>query len=196
MPPVSGATLPIAIVRVAGACAFLSSPQLVTPTMAAIAITPKWERIMAASGSRRNAKTRLIMRTAHGAVNFPQRFMRRARSGSGCERQAGNAGLPGFGLLDRQNVFRQSLRIVVADGPVRRHRDGAPYAGRAFLDLLREISLGVLSGLVLGRHFLVRRADQLLVDRMAAQAGFFLQKLLRVGGEQGAARESERGGCG
>src|SRR5437899_3074740 len=152
MPPVSGATLPIAIVRVAGACAFLSSPQPVTPTMAAIARTRKWERIMATSG--------------------------------------------GFRLLDRQNVFRQSLRIVVADGPVRLHRDGAPYAGRAFLDLLREIGLGVLSGLVLGRHFLVRRADQLLVDRMAAQAGFFLQKLLRVGGEQGAARESERGGCG
>src|SRR5437867_9913301 len=183
MPPVSGATLPIAIVRVAGACAFLSSPQPVTPTMAAIAIKPKWERIMAASGSRRSAETRLIMRTAHGAVNFPRRFTRR---GSLC----------GFRLLDRQNVFRQSFRIVIADGPVRRHRDGAPHAGRALFDLLHEIGLGVLSGLVLGRHFLVRGADQFLVDRMAAQAGFFLQELLRVGGEQGAACEREYGGCG
>src|SRR5438552_17321161 len=153
MPPVSGATLPIAIVRVVGACAFLSSPQPVNTTVAAIARTPKWERIMAASGSR-------------------------------------------FRLFDRQNVFRQGLCVVVADGAVRRHRDGTPYAGRAFLDLLHQIGLGVLSGLVLGRHFLVRGADQFLVDRMAAQAGFFLQELLRVGGEQRAARECEYGGCG
>src|SRR5437764_14893477 len=152
MPPVSGATLPIAIVRVAGACAFLSSPQPVTPTMAAIARTPKWERIMATSG--------------------------------------------GFCLLDRQNVLRQSLCIVVADGRVRRHRDGTPYAGRAFLDFLHEIGLGVLSGPVLGSDVLVGGADQFLVQRMAAQAGFFLQELLRVGGERGAARECECGGCG
>src|SRR6266513_4500935 len=152
MPPVSGATLPIAIVRVVGACAFLSSPQPVNTTMAAITRT-KWERIMAASGS-------------------------------------------GFRLLDRQNVFRQSLCIVVADGPVRRHRDGSPYAGRAFLDLLHEIGFGVLSGPVLDRHFLVRGADQFLVHRMAAQAGFVLQELLRVGGEQRAARECEDCGCG
>src|SRR5882762_7565934 len=102
----------------------------------------------------------------------------------------------GFCLLDRQNVLRQSLCIVVADGPVRRHRDGTPYAGRAFLDLLRKIGLGVLSGLVLGRHFLVRGTDQFLVDRMAAQAGFFLQEFLRVGGEQGAASKCECGGSG
>src|SRR2546430_667673 len=153
MPPVSGATLPIAIVRVVGACAFLSSPQPVTPTMAAVARTPKWERIMATSG--------------------------------------------GFCLLDRQNVLRQSLCIVVADGAVRRHRDGTPYAGRAFLDLLHEIRLGVLSGLVLGRHVLVGGADQFLVEHMAAQAGFFLQELLRVGSEQGAARRCQRcGECG
>src|SRR5882762_1767109 len=56
MPPVSGATLPIAMVKVAGGCTFFSSPQPETPTIAAIAITPKWERIMAASGSRRSAK--------------------------------------------------------------------------------------------------------------------------------------------
>src|SRR5256885_9852435 len=155
MPPVSGATLPIAIVSLAGPCAFLSSPQPVNPTMAAIAITPKWERIMAASGS-------------------------------------------GFRLLYPQNVFRQRLGIVVADGPVRRHRDGTPYAGRAFLDFLHEIGLGVLSGLVLGSDVLVGGADQFLVQRMAAQAGFFLQELLRVGGERGAARECECecGGCG
>src|SRR6267142_188978 len=109
MPPVSGATLPIAI-----------------------AITPKWERIMAASGSRRSAETRLIMRTAHGAVNFQRRFTRRGETAAGSVRPAGSAGsLGGFRLLDRQNVFRQSFRIVIADGPVRRHRDGAPHAGRA-----------------------------------------------------------------
>src|SRR6266705_4449299 len=150
MPPVSGATLPIAIVRVAGTCAFLSSPQPATPTMAAIAIRPKWERIMAASGSRRSAKGRLIMRTAHGAVNFPRRFTRRGRSGRrllAARRQRRLS--DGFRLFDRQNVFRQSLGIVIADGPVRRHRDGAPHAGRTFLDLLHEIRLGVLSGLVL-----------------------------------------------
>src|SRR5260221_11067259 len=105
MPPVSGATLPIAIVRVAGACAFLSSPQPVDTTIAAIARTPKWERIMAASGSRRGVKGRLIMRTAHGAVNFPRRFMRRARSGSGSERQAGNAGFPPFAHLTFRRYF-------------------------------------------------------------------------------------------
>src|SRR5437879_2767774 len=164
MPPVRGATLPIAIVRVAGACAFLSSLQPVTPTMAAIAITPKWERIMAASGSRRSAGTRLIMRTAHGAVNFPG-ASRRGETADGSVRLAGSAGsLGGFLLLDRQNVFRQSFRIVIADGPVRRHRDGAPHAGRALFDLLHEIGLGVLSGLVLGRHFLVRGAAEFLVD--------------------------------
>src|SRR2546423_6856087 len=156
MPPVSGATLPIAIVSVVGACAFLSSPQPGNTTMAAITRT-KWERTMAASGS-------------------------------------------GFRLFDRQNVFRQSLRIVVADGAVRRHRDRTPYAGRTFLDLLHEVGLGVLSGLVFGRHFLVRGANQFVVDRMAAQAVFFLQELLRVGGEQGAARRCQRcgeyGGCG
>src|SRR5437016_13952386 len=102
MPPVSGAALPIAIARVAGDCAFLSSPQPVNTTVAAIARTPKWERIMAASGS-------------------------------------------GFRLFDRQNVFRQGLCIGVVDGAVRRHRDGTPYAGRAFLDLLHQIGLGVLS---------------------------------------------------
>src|SRR6266849_5326047 len=73
MPPVSGATLPIATVKLAGACAFLSSLQPETQATAAIAITPKWERIMAASGSGHSAKSRLIMRTAHGAVNLPRR---------------------------------------------------------------------------------------------------------------------------
>src|SRR6266581_8906279 len=198
MPPVSGATLPIAIVRLAGACAFLSSLQPEMQATAAIATTPKWERIMAASGSGHSAKSRLIMRTAHGAVNLPRRFTR--PGGNGRQLQATSRQrrlvLMSFRLLDRQNVFREGLGVVVPDGPVRRHRDGTPYAGRALFDLLHEIGLGVLSGLVLGRHLLVRGADQFLVDRMAAQAGFFLQQLLRVGREQGAARECEYGGCG
>src|SRR6266852_7836921 len=197
MPPVSGATLPIAIVELAGACAFLSSLQPETQATVAIAITPKWERIMAASGSGHSAKSRLIMRTAHGAVNLPRRFRRRGkRPPAPSDKPATPACFDEFRLLDRQNVFRQSLRVVIADGPVRRHRDGTPYAGRALFDLLHEIGLGVLSGLVFGRHLLVRGADQFLVDRMAAQAGFFLQELLRVGGEQGAARECEYGGGG
>src|SRR6266853_6760470 len=196
MPPVSGATLPIAIVKLAGACAFLSSLQLELQATAAIATKPKWERIMAASGSGHSAKSRLIMRTAHGAVNLTRRFRRRGkRPPAPSDKPATPACLDEFRLLDRQDVFREGLRIVIPDGPVRRHRDGTPYAGRALFDLLHEIGLGVLSGLVLGRHFLVRRADQFLVDRMAAQAGFFLQQLLRVGGERGAARKSEDSGC-
>src|SRR6266849_549962 len=196
MPPVSGATLPIATVKLAGACAFLSSLQPETQATAAIAITPKWERIMAASGSGHSAKSRLIMRTAHGAVNLPRRFTRPGKTAaSPSDKPATPACLDEFRLLDRQNVFRQSLRVVIADGAVRRHRDGTPYAGRALFDLLHQIGLGVLSGLVLGRHLLVRRADQFLVDRMAAQAGFLFQQLLRVGGERGAACESEDSGC-
>src|SRR5207245_9318696 len=140
MPPVSGATLPIAIVRVAGACAFLSSPQPVTPTMAAIAITPKWERIMAASGSRRSAETRLIMRTAHGAVNFPRHFTRRGETAAGSVRLAGGAGSPGgFRLLDRQNVFRQRFRIVIVDGAVRRPRDWGHHSSPALLSFFNVI---------------------------------------------------------
>src|SRR2546422_11036678 len=98
--------------------------------MAAIAITPKWERIMAASGSRRSAETRLIMRTAHGAVNFPRHFTRRGETAAGSVRLAGSAGSPGgVLLLDRQNVFRQRFRIVIADGPGRPPPGGAPHAG-------------------------------------------------------------------
>src|SRR6266849_8212233 len=93
MPPVSGATLPIETVRLAGACAFLSSLQLEMQATAAIATTPKWERIMAASGSEHSAKSRLIRRTAHGAVNLTRRFTRRRETAASSKRQAGNAGL-------------------------------------------------------------------------------------------------------
>src|SRR3982074_2365325 len=109
---------------------------------------------MAASGSR--PQRGLIMRTAHGAVNFP------GASRAGLKRPAPPGDKPAapalfdeLYLLEREDVFRQCLGVIVADGPVRRHRNGTPYAGRALFDLLRQIGLGVLSGLVLGRHFTV-----------------------------------------
>src|SRR2546427_517887 len=75
MPPVRGAALPMAmlIVGFAGARAFLSSPQPERAAMAAIATTPKLERIMATSGSKRRGKGCLIMRTPQGAVNLTRR---------------------------------------------------------------------------------------------------------------------------
>src|SRR5262245_21260579 len=108
-----------------------------------------------------------------------------AASDSGC----------GKNLLDGENVFRERLGLVVAHRRVRRHRDRAPHAGRSFLDLLHEIGLGVLAGLVLRRDLLVRRTDQLLVGRVAAQAGLVLEQLLRVRGQRRAARQrqAERG---
>src|SRR5712691_10046823 len=112
MPPVRGATLPIAIVKLAGACAFLSSLQPETQATVAIAITPKWERIMAASGSGHSAKSRMIMRTAHGAVNLTRRAfaLRERRPARGNKKSRQRRLFPdGFRLLDRQNVFRQSL---------------------------------------------------------------------------------------
>src|SRR3989442_10082396 len=74
MPPVSGATLPMAmlIAGFAGAWAFLSSPQPETAAMAAIGTPPKLERIKGTSGSKRRGIDRLIMRTPHGAVNLPR----------------------------------------------------------------------------------------------------------------------------
>src|SRR6266567_2816401 len=123
MPPVSGATLPMAmlIAGFAWTWAFLSSPQ---PETAATGAGPCTKR------------TR---------------------------------------LLYRQDVLREGPRLVVGDGPVGRHGNGAPHPGRALLDLLREISLGVLAGLVFGRHLLVRGANQLFVQGMAAEACLFLQ---------------------
>src|SRR6266705_4183635 len=84
MPPVSGATLPMAmlIAGFAWTWAFLSSPQPETAAMAAIATTPNLERIMATSGSKRRGIDRLIMRTPHGAVNLPRlRFAEMNRRG-------------------------------------------------------------------------------------------------------------------
>src|SRR5258708_20479776 len=74
-----------------GAWAFLSSPQLEMTAMAAIATTPKLERIMATSGSKRRGIDRVIMRTPHGAVNLPRlrfaeinrRAMATKRAGTG-----------------------------------------------------------------------------------------------------------------
>src|SRR5712675_3808782 len=92
----------------------------------------------------------LIMRTAPGAVNFP------AASRAGLKQPAPPGNKPAtpalfdeFCLLERENVFRQRLGVIVAYGPVRRHRDGTPDAGRALFDLLHQIGFGVLSGLVL-----------------------------------------------
>src|SRR6266702_7725782 len=195
MPPVSGATLPMAmlIAGFAGAWAFLSSPQPETAAMAAIATTPKLERIMATSGSKRRGIDRLIMRTPHGAVNLPRpRLAEMTRRGTWQQKRAGTGAGPctkRTRLLYRQDVLREGPRLVVGDGPVGRHGNGAPHPGRALLDLLREIRLGVLAGLVFGRHLLVRGANQLLVQGMAAEAGLFLQQLLSVGGESCAAAE-------
>src|SRR5216683_3685546 len=200
MPPVSGATLPMAmlIVGFAWTSAFLSSPQPETAAMAAIATTPKLERIIATSGSKRRGIDRVIMRTPHGAVNLPRlRFAEINRRGNGNKksRHRRRPFLEEIRLLYRQDVLRERPRFVVGDGPVGRHGNGTPHPGRSLSDLLREISLGVLAGLVLGRHLLIRGANQLFVQGMAAEACFFLQQLLRVGGESCAAAERNGGGC-
>jgi len=157
MPPVSGATLPIAIVRVAGACAFLSFAAAGNATMAAIR---EHAEMGADHGSLRfktRCKTRLIMRTAHGAVNFPRRSRAEAKRPAGSMRPpAAPALLAGFAYL---TVRMYSPRVFASSSPT------VPFGGIGMgphtpvepsLDLLHEIGLGVLSGLVLGRHFLVR----------------------------------------
>src|SRR6266702_3317185 len=200
MPPVSGATLPMAmlIAGFAGAWAFLSSLQPETAATAAIATTPNLERIMATSGSKRRGIDRLIMRTPPRGCQFAEAAVRRDEpAGPMAAKRAGTGAGPctkRTRLLYRQDVLREGPRLVVGDGPVGRHGNGAPYAGRALLDLLREIRLGVLAGLVFGRHLLVRGANQLFVQGMAAEACLFLQQLLRVGGESCAAAERNGGG--
>src|SRR5258708_38274605 len=92
----------------------------------------------------------LIMRTAPGAVNFS------GASRAGLKRPAPPGDKPAAPalfdescLLERQNVFRQCFGVIVADGPVRRHRAEPPYPGPALFDLLHQIGLGALSGPVL-----------------------------------------------
>src|SRR3979490_1332089 len=94
----------------------------------------------------------LIMRTAPGAVNFP------GASRAGLKRPPPPGDKPAapalfdeFCLLYRENVFRQRLGVIVADGPVRRHRDGTPYAGRALFDVLPHIAFAAPSVLFLVR---------------------------------------------
>src|SRR5258706_13501974 len=100
----------------------------------------------------------LIMRTAPGAVNFP------GASRGGVKRPAPPGDKPAapapfdeFCLLERENVFRPRLGVILPDGPVRRHRNGAPYAGRALLDLFYQLSLGRRFGLCLGPPVTVTR---------------------------------------
>src|SRR5579864_709105 len=99
-------------------------------------------------------------------------------------------------LLQRQDVLREDLGLVVADGSVRRHRDGAPHAGRAAADLLHDVVLGVRARLVLGGDVLVRGADQLVVDGVAAEAGLVLQQLRSVRGEGSTAAQRDGNGGG
>src|SRR5258705_11783207 len=131
---------------------------------------------MGADHGRLRIKTQpgLIMRTAPGAVDFPGV----SRAGLNRPAPAGDepeapALFDEFCLLERENVFRQRLGVIIADGPVRRHRDGTPYAGRALFDLLRQIGLGVLWGLVLARHLPVSGAAQFLFARVPAMRALF-----------------------
>src|SRR6266480_6454296 len=114
MPPVSGATLPIAIVSLAGACAFLSSLQPVTQARAAIAITPKWERIMAASGSRRSEKSADYADGPRGcqfsaALHAPGAKRPPAASGKPATNR-----LPGFAYLTVRMYF---ARVFASSSP-------------------------------------------------------------------------------
>src|SRR6266568_9223135 len=130
MPPVSGATLPMAmlIAGFAWTWAFLSSLQPETAATAAIATTPNLERIMATSGSKRRGIDRLIMRTPHGAVNLPRlRFRRDEPAGPMAAERPGTGAGPctkRTRLLYRQDVLREGPRFVVGDGPVGGHGNG------------------------------------------------------------------------
>src|SRR6266568_470890 len=112
MPPVSGATLPMAmlIAGFAGAWAFLSSLQPETAATAAIATTPNLERIMATSGSKRRGIDLLIMRPPHGAVNLPRlRFAEMNRRGPW--QQKGPAPAP---ALARRELAYFTVRMYFA----------------------------------------------------------------------------------
>src|SRR5262245_44093257 len=94
-------------------------------------------------------------------------------------------------LFDGQDVLRERLRFLVVHGAVRRHGDLSPHSGRTALDLGDEVGLGILARLVLLGDVLVGRADDLLVDLVAGEAGLVLEQLLRIGGERRTARQRE-----
>src|SRR5690242_13156976 len=87
---------------------------------------------------------------AASAINARTRTRERIMTASGADGGCGRR------LLDGQYELRERVRLGIVDGPVRRHRDGSPYAGRSPLDLGHEVGLGVLARLVFRGDVLVR----------------------------------------
>src|SRR5688572_15643466 len=101
-------------------------------------------------------------------------------------------------LLDRQDPLHDRPDVLVLDVRVGGHRDVAPDALAAVLDLGDEVGLSGLVAAVLVGDVLVRRADQLLVDGVAGEAAAGLGERLarfRVGSVgAGAEYPGGRGG--
>src|SRR5688572_420727 len=101
-------------------------------------------------------------------------------------------------LLDRQYPLHDRLDVLVLDVRVGGHRDVAPDALAAVLDLGDEVGLGGLVAAILVGDVLVRRADKLFVDRVTGETAARLGERfagLRVGGVgAGAERSGRRGG--
>src|SRR5690606_30837543 len=96
-------------------------------------------------------------------------------------------------LLQGQDPLDQRLGVGVVHLSVGGHRNLAPRAHAALLDLGRQHGGGVSLTRVLGSDFLVSRANQLLVHRVTGQAVLGLgQRLGRKSGRSGEETSSNR----
>src|SRR5487761_2084340 len=132
------------------------------------------------------------------AVLLPERFRGYAFGGSG--------GRPALSpprspqritvelFLEREDHLHQLLDVGVADLRVGGHRNLAPGARAAFLDLCLEHRgrLGIAA--VLRGDVLVGRAEDLLVLRMAGAAAVLLHHVFELVGKSGR-RDRQRGDC-
>src|SRR5687767_13663679 len=98
-------------------------------------------------------------------------FMRSPRGGS-CERSIF------YALLLGENPLHERLHVGIGHRGVGRHRHVAPHALASLLDLFGQLGRRGLVGTVLGGNVLVGRSDQLLVHRVAGEAGVLLRELI------------------
>src|SRR5690606_16395283 len=82
-----------------------------------------------------------------------------------------------------QNPLDESLDVLVRDMPLRRHRNGAPRALAAVLDLGDQFRFGVCLTLILLSNLIVPGADYLVRHAMAGHAALLVgQRQRRRGG--------------
>src|SRR5262245_31441557 len=163
MPPVRGATWPILTSWAAGAAGaldasadalaagFCCSPQPANTRAAATSVMP----------------TLLFIRSSGVAL---ERANDTAPRGAFVARR-GSSARPAIRSLLREDPLHQRAHVGVGNAGIGRHRHLAPGALAALLDLLDELRFRAGIAAVFRRNILVGRADQLLVDRVAGEAG-------------------------